>query len=35
VAAIHVAGSLSEWREPDFRQRIAPLAIEAARALSG
>lgn len=35
VAAIHVSGSLSEWEEADFRKRIAPLAMEAARALSG
>ncbi|MGI6856411.1 IclR family transcriptional regulator [Mesorhizobium sp. 1B3] len=34
VGAIHVAGSLSEWGEQDFRRRFAPLAIEAARALS-
>lgn len=33
VAAIHVAASLSEWQEAAFRQRIGPLAIEAARAL--
>lgn len=34
VAAIHVAGSLSEWAEEGFRQRISPLVMEAARALS-
>lgn len=34
VAAIHIAGSLSEWNEAGFRQKFAPLAIEAARALS-
>lgn len=34
VAAIHVAGSLSEWRAEEFRQRIGPLIMEAARALS-
>jgi DNA-binding IclR family transcriptional regulator len=34
VAAIHIAGSLSEWDEMEFRRRFAPLAIEAARALS-
>ncbi|MFC4166257.1 IclR family transcriptional regulator [Teichococcus aestuarii] len=35
VAAIHIAASLSEWEEADFRRRMAPLAMEAARALSG
>lgn len=34
VAAIHVSGSLAEWTEEDFRRRISPLAMEAARALS-
>lgn len=34
VAAIHIAGSLSEWAVDDFRRTLAPLAIEAARALS-
>ena len=34
VAAIHVAGSLSEWTPDDFVQRFAPLATEAARAIS-
>jgi len=34
VAAIHIVGSLSEWSISDFRQRFAPLALEAARALS-
>lgn len=34
VAAIHIAGSLGEWDEQEFRRRFAPLAIEAARALS-
>ncbi|MGF9761662.1 IclR family transcriptional regulator [Microvirga sp. 0TCS3.31] len=34
VAAVHIAGSLSEWTVDDFRKRFAPLAIEAARALS-
>jgi len=34
VGAIHIAGSLSEWDEGSFRRRFAPLAIEAARALS-
>ncbi|PMR75739.1 IclR family transcriptional regulator [Billgrantia endophytica] len=32
--AIHIAGSLSEWKEADFRDRFAPLAAEAARAVS-
>jgi DNA-binding IclR family transcriptional regulator len=35
VGAIHIAGSLSEWDDHEFRRRFAPLAIEAARALSG
>lgn len=34
VAAIHAAGSLSEWTEETFRRRISPLVMEAARALS-
>jgi IclR family transcriptional regulator, pca regulon regulatory protein len=33
VGAVHIAGSLSDWSTGDFRQRFAPLAIEAARAL--
>ncbi|UYV36887.1 helix-turn-helix domain-containing protein [Rhodobacteraceae bacterium D3-12] len=33
LAAIHIAGSLSEWQERDFRDRCAPLAMEAAAAL--
>ena len=35
VAAIHIAGSLSEWTEQDFARRFAPLAAEAAAALGG
>ncbi len=35
LGAVHIAGSLSEWSLEDFRKRFAPLAIEAARALSG
>lgn len=35
LAAIHIAGSLSEWSENDFRRKFAPLLLEAARALSG
>lgn len=34
VAAIHIAGSLAEWDEAGFRRKFAPLALEAARALS-
>lgn len=34
VGAIHVAGSLSEWDVEAFRRAFAPLAVEAARALS-
>jgi IclR family pca regulon transcriptional regulator len=35
IAAIHIAGSCSEWTSATFIQRFAPLAIEAARALGG
>lgn len=35
VAAIHIAASLSEWDEAAFRRRMAPLAMETAKALSG
>lgn len=35
VGAIHVAGSLAEWPAARFAARFAPLALEAARALSG
>jgi DNA-binding IclR family transcriptional regulator len=35
IGAVHIAGSLSEWSIEDFRRRFAPLASEAARALSG
>lgn len=31
--AVHIAGSLAEWEPETFRQRIAPLAAEAARAI--
>lgn len=34
VAAIHLAGSLSEWTVDEFCQRFAPLAAEAARAIN-
>jgi IclR family transcriptional regulator, pca regulon regulatory protein len=34
IAAIHVAGSLSEWSADDFCQKMHPFAIAAARALS-
>ncbi|MCM2561317.1 IclR family transcriptional regulator [Lutimaribacter sp. EGI FJ00015] len=34
VAAIHVAGSQSEWTPADFTNRFVPLASEAARAIS-
>lgn len=30
VVSIHIAGSLSEWQEQEFRERCAPLAMEAA-----
>jgi DNA-binding IclR family transcriptional regulator len=35
VAAIHIAGSLSDWDAEAFQQKVAPMAIEAARSLSG
>ncbi len=34
AGAIHIAGSLADWTADEFRRRFAPLAIEAARALS-
>ncbi|KMO36882.1 IclR family transcriptional regulator [Methylobacterium aquaticum] len=34
VAAIHVVGSIAEWTSDDFVRRIAPLARDAARAIS-
>ncbi|MCR9127003.1 MAG: IclR family transcriptional regulator [Rhodobacteraceae bacterium] len=34
VGAIHIAGSLSEWTPEDFAASVAPLAQEAARAIS-
>ena len=34
VAAVHIAGSLSEWTVENFRARFSPLAMEAAQALS-
>ncbi len=34
LGAVHIAGSLSEWAIEDFRRKFAPLAIEAARAIS-
>jgi DNA-binding IclR family transcriptional regulator len=35
IGAVHIAGSLSEWTVTEFRKRFAPLAVEAARAISG
>ncbi|ONG50291.1 IclR family transcriptional regulator [Pseudoroseomonas deserti] len=35
IGAIHIAGSLAEWEPADFQRRMAPLAMETARALSG
>lgn len=35
IGAIHIAGSLSEWQPAAFQKRMAPLAIEMAKALSG
>lgn len=34
LGAIHVAGSLSEWTPEDFSARMAPLVLEAARAIN-
>ncbi|MGX1500053.1 IclR family pca regulon transcriptional regulator [Labrenzia sp. MBR-25] len=34
VAAIHVAGSLSEWTPEDFTRQFAPLLVQAARTIS-
>lgn len=34
TAAIHVAGSLAEWTPDEFARRFAPLALDAARAIS-
>ena len=34
LGAIHVAGSLGEWTDDAFVDRMAPLALEAARAVS-
>jgi len=34
LAAVHIAGSLSEWSVEEFRARFSPLVLEAARALS-
>jgi IclR family pca regulon transcriptional regulator len=34
VAAIHIAGSLSEWTPEEYAKRVVPLGQEAARAIS-
>lgn len=34
IAAIHVAGSLSEWQPEEFIRKTAPLAVAAANAIS-
>lgn len=34
IAAIHISGSLSEWNVADFKNRMGPLVMEAAEALS-
>lgn len=34
VAALHLIGSLSEWTPTAFRERYAPLAVEAANAIN-
>ncbi|PIT06085.1 IclR family transcriptional regulator [Bradyrhizobium nitroreducens] len=34
IGAVHVAGSLAEWSPFDFEKRFAPLAVQAARAIS-
>lgn len=35
IAAVHIAGSCSEWTPDDFVRRFAPLTIGAAKALGG
>lgn len=35
VAAVHIAGSLSEWSVEDFAERFSPLVVGAAQSLSG
>ena len=35
VAAVHIAGSLSEWSVEEFTERFSPLVAEAAQSLSG
>lgn len=35
IGAVHIAASLSEWEPEAFRRKFSPLAIEAARAISG
>ena len=32
--AVHIAASLAEWEPEEFRQRVAPLAAEAVRAIA-
>ncbi len=34
IAAIHIAGSLAEWTQDEYIQRVVPLGQEAARAIS-
>lgn len=34
IAAVHLAASLSDWTEEDFRNRMSPLVMEAASTLS-
>ena len=34
VAAIHVAGSRADWTPEEFERRVAPLAVQAGRAIS-
>ena len=34
VAAIHIAGSLAEWTENEYIQKVVPLGLQAARAIS-
>lgn len=34
VAAIHIAGSLSEWTQDDYIKQVVPLGQQAARAIS-
>ena len=34
IGAIHVVGSLSEWKPDEFGQKVGPLAVAAANAIA-